>query len=161
MDFKLSTELKMLQKEIRKFAKKQIEPFADQWDEDHHLPIDEVMRPLGELGYFGTVIPEEYGGLGMTAEEEMHLAFALGQTSPAFRSLLGTNNGIGSQGIVIDAVFVAAAEAEHARFNDLAHPMPDARRILPIRSAAAQWRRPANCTGHECRSRAVASPSLR
>ena len=44
MDFKLSTELQMLQKEVRKFAKKQIEPYADEWDEKHHLPIDEVMR---------------------------------------------------------------------------------------------------------------------
>ncbi len=35
-------------------------------------------------------------------EEEVSIAFELGRTSPAFRSLLGTNNGIGSQGIVID-----------------------------------------------------------
>ena len=61
MDFKLSTELKMLQKEIRNFAKKEIAPYADEWDEKHYLPIDEVMRPLGEMGFFGTVIPEEYG----------------------------------------------------------------------------------------------------
>ncbi|MBP9599708.1 MAG: acyl-CoA dehydrogenase family protein, partial [Desulfobacter sp.] len=62
MDFELSKELQMLQKEIRKFAKKEIVPFADQWDEAHYLPIKEVMHPLGEMGYFGTVIPEEYGG---------------------------------------------------------------------------------------------------
>ncbi|MDF5983491.1 acyl-CoA dehydrogenase family protein [Pseudomonas aeruginosa] len=43
-----------------------------------------------------------YGGLGVTMEEEVSIAFELGRTSPAFRSLLGTNNGIGSQGIVID-----------------------------------------------------------
>ncbi len=62
MDFELSKALQMLQKEIRKFAKKEIIPFADQWDEAHYLPIKEVMRPLGEMGYFGTVIPEAYGG---------------------------------------------------------------------------------------------------
>ena len=62
MDFELSKELQMLQKEIRKFAKKEIVPYADQWDEAHYLPIKEVMRPLGEMGYFGTVIPEAYGG---------------------------------------------------------------------------------------------------
>ncbi len=38
MDFKLSTELQMLQKEVRKFAKKQIEPYADEWDEKHYPP---------------------------------------------------------------------------------------------------------------------------
>ncbi|WP_035238247.1 glutaryl-CoA dehydrogenase Acd [Desulfobacter vibrioformis] len=62
MDFELSNALQMLQKEIRNFAKKEITPFADQWDEAHYLPIEEVMRPLGEMGYFGTVIPEAYGG---------------------------------------------------------------------------------------------------
>lgn len=62
MDFELSKALQMLQKELRKFAKKEIIPYADQWDEEHYLPIKEVMRPLGEMGYFGTVIPEAYGG---------------------------------------------------------------------------------------------------
>ncbi len=55
----------MLQKEIRNFAKKQILPFVDDWDDKHYLPIEEVMKPLGELGFFGTVIPEEYGGEDM------------------------------------------------------------------------------------------------
>ncbi|MFU8770172.1 MAG: acyl-CoA dehydrogenase family protein [Desulfotignum sp.] len=66
MDFTLPKDLQMIQKEIRNFAKKQIEPNAGEWDEKHYLPIDEVMRPLGkDLGCFGTVIPEEYGGEGM------------------------------------------------------------------------------------------------
>src|SRR3712207_1952444 len=54
------------------------------------------------LGLFGLSIPEDYGGLGLTMAEEVQVAFRLGRTSPAFRSLIGTNNGIGSQGIVID-----------------------------------------------------------
>ncbi|MEE4364009.1 MAG: glutaryl-CoA dehydrogenase Acd [Desulfotignum sp.] len=66
MDFTLPKDLQMIQKEIRNFAKKQIEPYADEWDEKHYLPIEEAMRPLGrDLGCFGTVIPEEYGGEGM------------------------------------------------------------------------------------------------
>ncbi|MGM0395130.1 MAG: glutaryl-CoA dehydrogenase Acd [Thermodesulfobacteriota bacterium] len=66
MDFTLPKDLQMIQKEIRNFAKKQIEPYADEWDANHYLPIEEAMRPLGrDLGCFGTVIPEEYGGEGM------------------------------------------------------------------------------------------------
>ena len=66
MDFTLPKDLQMIQKEIRNFAKKQIEPYADEWDEKHYLPVEEAMRPLGrDLGCFGTVIPEEYGGEGM------------------------------------------------------------------------------------------------
>jgi acyl-CoA dehydrogenase len=51
---------------------------------------------------FGLTIPEAYGGLGLTMEEEVRIAFELGQTSPAFRSVIGTNNGIGSIGILLD-----------------------------------------------------------
>ncbi|MCK5836160.1 MAG: acyl-CoA dehydrogenase family protein [Desulfobacula sp.] len=85
MDFKLSTELQMLQKEIRKFAKKQIEPYADEWDEKHHFPIQEVMRPLGELGYFGTVIPEEYGGEDMGFMASMIVTEELAKVSSSLR----------------------------------------------------------------------------
>ncbi len=62
MDFKLSTELKMLQKAVREFGKKKIAPFADEWDDNDYFPYKEAVRPMGELGFFGTVIPEEYGG---------------------------------------------------------------------------------------------------
>ena len=65
MDFTLSKEHEMLQKEIRKFASEKIAPHADQWDANHYLPVDEVIRPLGDLGFFGAVIPEEYGGENM------------------------------------------------------------------------------------------------
>jgi butyryl-CoA dehydrogenase len=47
-------------------------------------------------------VPEEYGGLGVTMEEEVMVMLAMGQTSPCFRSLFGTTVGIGSQGILID-----------------------------------------------------------
>lgn len=62
MEFKLSSELEMLRKEVRGFAKKQIAPYVDEWDKNHYLPYEEVMKPMGELGLFGTVIPEAYGG---------------------------------------------------------------------------------------------------
>ncbi len=65
MDFSLSKEHEMLRKEIRKFASEKIAPFADEWDANNYLPIKEVIRPLGDLGFFGAVIPEEYGGENM------------------------------------------------------------------------------------------------
>jgi acyl-CoA dehydrogenase len=57
---------------------------------------------MRELGLFGLTIPQEYGGMGLACEEEVQVAMALGRTSPAFRSVIGTNLGIGSQGLVID-----------------------------------------------------------
>ena len=54
------------------------------------------------MGLFGLTIPEEFGGLGLTMEEEIQVAISLGRTSPAFRSIMGTNNGIGSAAIVFN-----------------------------------------------------------
>ena len=65
MDFSLSKELEMLRKAVREFATKKIAPNADEWDANHYLPYKEAIRPMGELGFFGTVIPEEYGGENM------------------------------------------------------------------------------------------------
>ncbi|MGV8866075.1 MAG: acyl-CoA dehydrogenase family protein [Janthinobacterium svalbardensis] len=61
-----------------------------------------IVAQMRELGLFGLSIPEAYGGLELSMEEEVRVAFEIARTSPAFRSLIGTNNGIGSQGIVID-----------------------------------------------------------
>jgi acyl-CoA dehydrogenase len=48
------------------------------------------------MGLFGLAIPEAYGGLDLTVEEEVLVALELGRSSPAFGSLFGTNVGIGS-----------------------------------------------------------------
>ena len=62
MDFGLSKEMEMLRKAVREFATKKIAPYADQWDAEHYFPYKEVIKPMGELGFFGTVIPEAYDG---------------------------------------------------------------------------------------------------
>ncbi len=62
MDFALSKEHEMLKKAVREFATKKIAPNADQWDKDHYFPYTEAILPMGELGFFGTVIPEKYEG---------------------------------------------------------------------------------------------------
>jgi glutaryl-CoA dehydrogenase (non-decarboxylating) len=65
MDLTLSTELEILKNTVRDFANEKIVPFADEWDEKHYFPYEEAVKPMGELGLFGTVIPEEYGGSEM------------------------------------------------------------------------------------------------
>jgi len=62
MNFKLSKELEMLEKAVREFAAKKIVPHADQWAQEHYFPYKEAIKPMGQLGFFGTVIPEAYGG---------------------------------------------------------------------------------------------------
>jgi acyl-CoA dehydrogenase len=52
------------------------------------------------MGLYGYAIPAEYGGLGLSVEQQVRVAIELGYTSPAFRSLFGTNNGIAGQVLV-------------------------------------------------------------
>jgi acyl-CoA dehydrogenase len=86
---------------IRRFVRERLVPAEEAVAESDEVPraiIDEMRR----LGLFGMTIPEAYGGLGLSMSEEVQVLFELCQTSPAFRSVHGTNNGIGSQGIVMD-----------------------------------------------------------
>ncbi|HAT33806.1 MAG TPA: acyl-CoA dehydrogenase, partial [Janthinobacterium sp.] len=55
-----------------------------------------VVAQMRALGLFGLAIPEQYGGLALSMEEEVRVAFEIARASPAFRSLIGTNNGIGA-----------------------------------------------------------------
>ena len=93
--------LEQLLSTIRNFVKNELIPREHEVAEADKIPED-LIQKMRELGLFGLTIPEEYGGLGITMEEEVRVAFELGQTSPAFRSLIGTNNGIGSSAILID-----------------------------------------------------------
>ena len=72
MEFALSKELEMLRKAVREFAAKKIAPNADEWDKAHYFPYEEAIRPMGELGFFGTVIPEAYEGEEMGWLAAMH-----------------------------------------------------------------------------------------
>jgi acyl-CoA dehydrogenase len=93
--------LKLLRDSIARFVREVLIPHEDIVAETDAIPAD-IVAQMRELGLFGLCIPEEYGGLALTMEEEVLVAMELAYASPAFRSLVGTNNGIGAQGIVID-----------------------------------------------------------
>jgi len=63
VDFDLTSEQKMIRDTVREFAEAEIAPHAAEWDRTEHFPI-EVFRKMGELGFLGLPIPEEYGGAG-------------------------------------------------------------------------------------------------
>jgi acyl-CoA dehydrogenase len=93
--------LKLLQESVARFVREALIPNEELVAERDEIP-QPIVAQMRELGLFGLAIPEEYGGLALTMEEEVLVVFELAHASPAFRSLVGTNNGIGSQGIVID-----------------------------------------------------------
>ncbi len=86
---------------LRRFVAGRLVPNEARVSAEDCVP-PELIAEMRALGLFGLSIPEDYGGLGLTMEEEALAAIEIGRTSPAFRSVFGTNNGIGSQGIVMD-----------------------------------------------------------
>ena len=85
---------------VRRFVAERLRPLEAKIAEDDAIP-DEIVGAMRDLGLFGLSIPEEFGGLGLFMEDECLVAIELGRTSPAFRSVIGTNVGIGSQGLVM------------------------------------------------------------
>jgi acyl-CoA dehydrogenase len=85
---------------IRRFVAERLRPLEERVDREDSVP-DEIVQEMREMGLFGLSIPEEHGGLGLSMSEEVRVALELGRTTPAFRSVFGTNVGIGSQGLVM------------------------------------------------------------
>ena len=95
---------------IRRFVAERLVPMEAEVAETNAIP-DSLVQEMRDLGLFGLSITEEYGGLGLSMEEEVRVVFELGRTSPAFRSVAGTNIGIGSQSIVF-----AGTQEQKARY---------------------------------------------
>ncbi|NGM38013.1 MULTISPECIES: acyl-CoA dehydrogenase family protein [Methylobacterium] len=93
--------LEMITNSVRQFVTEVLIPREEEVAEHDAIPED-IIEQMKSLGFFGLTIPEMYGGLGLTMEEEVEVVFELGRASPAYRSYIGTNNGIGSLGILID-----------------------------------------------------------
>ncbi|MFY3139400.1 acyl-CoA dehydrogenase family protein [Achromobacter xylosoxidans] len=107
----LDTEtLTLLLDAVRRFVHERLIPAEDELAASGQVPPD-IVAEMRELGLFGLSISPDHGGLGLTMEEEVKVVFELGQTSPAFRSLAGTNIGIGSQAIVL-----AGTDEQRARY---------------------------------------------
>jgi len=90
-----------LRNQVRRFVAERLVPNEDRVEQEDAVPA-ELVAEMKDLGLFGMSIPEEYGGLGLSMVEEIEVCFEFGQTAAAFRSVFGTNVGIGSQGILID-----------------------------------------------------------
>jgi acyl-CoA dehydrogenase len=101
MDFEIPENLRMMQDTIRRFVNQDLEPISQKVEEEDHIP-EEIVQKMRELGLFGLSIPEEYGGLGLGTLGECLVYEEFSKTNAAFRSRIGTSNGIGSMGILFD-----------------------------------------------------------
>jgi acyl-CoA dehydrogenase len=89
-------DFRQIRDAVRQLVREEVIPREEEIDLDDRIP-DELREAIADMGLFGYALPEEYGGLGVTMKEDVELAFEFGYTTPAFRSLFGTNNGIAGQ----------------------------------------------------------------
>jgi acyl-CoA dehydrogenase len=84
----------------RQFIRERVVPREAEIDDRDEVPED-LRQAARQLGLYGYALPEEYGGLGLSMTEEVQLVFELGYTTPALRSLFGTNNGIAGHVLMV------------------------------------------------------------
>jgi acyl-CoA dehydrogenase len=95
---------------VRRLVRERLLPAEARVADEDQIP-PQLVQAMRDLGLPGLSIPEQYGGLGLTVEEEMLVVLELGYAAPAFRSTFGTNIGIGSQGLIM-----AGSEEQKQRF---------------------------------------------
>jgi acyl-CoA dehydrogenase len=94
------TEFDELLDVLRDFIRREVMPAEAGIDESDEIPA-RLIAQAKEMGLYGYALPAEYGGLGLSVGQQVLVTIELGYTSPAFRSLFGTNNGIAGQVLVL------------------------------------------------------------
>lgn len=85
---------------VRRFVQRELDPIADEVERSDSIP-PQVVQGLRELGLFGMAIPEAYGGLGLSTTGLCAVMEELSRANLCFRILITTNNGIGSQAVLL------------------------------------------------------------
>jgi len=101
MDFEVPENLRLIVDTVRRFVRRELEPLGQQVEDEDHIP-DRVVQRMRDLGLFGLSIPEAYGGFGIGMLGECLVYEEISRVNACFRTRFSTNNGIGSQGIVLD-----------------------------------------------------------
>ena len=93
MNFELNEEQLQIKHSVREFAESEIQPYALEWDETQHFPVE--LRPkLAELGLLGVLFPEEYGGAGMGYVEYATIIEELGRVCGAVGLSVAAHNSL-------------------------------------------------------------------
>lgn len=93
MDFHLTEEELELKEMAREFAEKRLFPRAMEFDEEEAFP-PELIKECAELGYFGFLTPEEYGGLGLSCSTFMGVLEEICAGCAAFGIMLSVHNSL-------------------------------------------------------------------
>ena len=93
MEFSFSEELLEIKRIVREFAEKEIRPHVMEWDEKQIFPID-VLKKLGQLGFLGVLIPNEYGGAGLGYTEYVTIVEELSRVDGSIGISVAAHNSL-------------------------------------------------------------------
>jgi alkylation response protein AidB-like acyl-CoA dehydrogenase len=98
VDFSLTDEQRAIQETAREFARREVDPIVEEFDESQKFPR-EVMRKAGELGFLGIIFPEEYGGAGLGYTEYVIVVTELSRIDPSVGISVAAHNSLCSNHI--------------------------------------------------------------
>jgi acyl-CoA dehydrogenase len=94
-----SEDFESIRRQVHKFIRDAVMPREIEIMTANRVP-DDLREAAAQMGLFGYALPSEWGGLGLDLTQVVELDMELAYTTLAFRSLLGTNNGIAGQVLV-------------------------------------------------------------
>jgi alkylation response protein AidB-like acyl-CoA dehydrogenase len=98
VDFSLSAEQRAIQETARDFARREVDPIVEEYDEAGKYPL-EVIRKAAELGFLGIIFPEEYGGAGLGYVEYVLVVTELSKVDPSVGISVAAHNSLGTNHI--------------------------------------------------------------
>ncbi|MBI4064104.1 MAG: acyl-CoA dehydrogenase family protein [Elusimicrobia bacterium] len=99
MGLMLSQDEEMVRQTAREFAEKRLKPLAEKFDEEEAIPR-ELYAEAADLGFFGILIPEEFGGLGLDYTACIIVMEEIARVSAAFEVTLTVHNSLVSTALV-------------------------------------------------------------
>ena len=100
MNFTFSEDLKMLRELARDFTSKEIKPLAQKIDEEERIP-SELIKKIAEVGFFGTMFPEEYGGSGLGKLGFCIMMEEISRGCSSTATMIGAHQSIGANAIYV------------------------------------------------------------
>ncbi len=89
----LTEEQKVIRDTVKEFANEKIKPHIEEWDEAEYFPI-EIFKELGELGFLGILVPEEFGGSNLGYVEYALIVEELAKVEPGIALSVAAHNGL-------------------------------------------------------------------
>ncbi|WDF60682.1 acyl-CoA dehydrogenase family protein [Flavobacterium sp. KACC 22758] len=93
MNFEYNETQSMIAQSIKDFAEKNIKPYIMEWDEAQIFPVD-LFKKLGEMGFMGVLVPEEYGGSGLGYHEYITVVEEISKVDPSIGLSVAAHNSL-------------------------------------------------------------------